>query len=84
MALHFFPSTEALASMPVQVAALPLDLRILDASASVEAAETVWAMRARDLEARPSEQALRLARWAGEELREALDALEALRAEARA
>lgn len=83
MALHLSPHSEALVSLPAPAALLPLELRILDAEASVEAAETVWRMRARDLESRPSEQALRLARWAAEDLRDAQDALETLRAEAR-
>ena len=78
------PHASALVAMPVASSALPIELRLLEAESAVEAAEQVWAMRARDLDARPSEQALRLARWAGEDLRDAQDALEALRAEAAA
>lgn len=84
MALHSTLHADALVSVRVPVAALPLDLQILDAEAAVEAAETVWAMRARDLDAAPSEQALRMARWAGEALRDARDDLERLQAHARA
>lgn len=78
------PHASALVALPIPSTALPLELRLLEAESAVEAAEQVWAMRARDLDARPSEQTLRLARWAGEDLRDAQDALEALRAEAAA
>lgn len=75
------PHPSALVAMPVVASVLPLELRLLEAESAVEAAESVWAMRARELEARPSAQTLRLARWAGEDLRDAQDALEALRTE---
>lgn len=78
------PHSSALVAMPIPSSAMPIAPRLLEAESAVEAAEQIWAMRARDLDAQPSEQALRLARWAGEDLRDAQDALEALRAEAAA
>ena len=84
MALSALFSQSALVALPISAEMPPLELRIFEAESAVEAATTVWAMRARDLEAQPTEQALRLARWAGEGLREAQDALEALHKEARA
>lgn len=82
MAPTFYPSTEALVAFRVPASALPIELRIVEAESALEAAERVAAMRGRDLDAAPSEQALRLARWAFEELRDAREHLEALRAEA--
>lgn len=82
MAPTAFAHQAALVALPIPASALPTELRILEAQAAVEAAEQIAAMRGRDLDANPSEQALRLARWAGEDLRDALDTLDALRATA--
>lgn len=82
MAPIFFPSHDALVALPAP--ALPLDLHIVEAEASLEAAERLAAMHGRDLDASPSERALRLARWAIEEARDAREHLEALRMEASA
>lgn len=73
---------EALVSTQVPSTALPLELRIFDAESAVEAARAIWVRRGSELDARPSATALRLAQWAGEDLRDAEDALESLRAEA--
>lgn len=82
MAPTAFANQAALVALPIPASAMPTELRILEAQAAVEAAEQIAAMRGRDLDANPSEQTLRLARWAGEDLRDALDALDALRAAA--
>ena len=78
------PHPAALVAMPILSAALPLELRVLEAESAVEAAEQVWAMRARDLESMPSERAFRLAKWAGLALRDATDEHERLLAHLRA
>lgn len=62
----------------------PLAWRLADAEANLAAAESVWRYRAAELDARPSQLALDLARDAAVAVREACDDLEALRAEARA
>ena len=59
----------------------PLAWLIHDAEANLAAAESVWRYRARELDARPSQLALDLARDAGIGVREACDTLEALRAQ---
>lgn len=84
MALHLLPHTDAIVALHAPVASLPLELQVLEAESAVEAAETVWRMRARDLDVAPSERTLRMARWAGEALRDAHDELERLRAHVRA
>lgn len=81
---HSLPHVDALVAMRVPVAALPLDLQILDAEAAVEASECIWRMRARDLDASPSAETLRRARWASADLRDAQQELERLQAHARA
>lgn len=73
--------SDALVSTLVPVSALPLELRLLDAESAHEAAEAVWVMRGRDLDARPCEETLRLARWAAEDFRDARERLESLRLE---
>lgn len=81
MALMSYPTDGALVRTPVPDAMLPLDLRVLDAESTVEAAEAIWRMRSREFDARPSAEARRRAGWAAEDLREAGDALASLRAE---
>lgn len=78
MALSAFPHTDAL--VRVQVSTLPRELRVLAAESAVEAATQIWAMRARSFDSNPTGQALRLAQWAAEDMRDAQDALEAARA----
>ena len=84
MALNAFPHADALVSLPYAHSDLPLSVRIELAADAVEAAQQVWAMRARDLEAMPSERALRLAKWAGLALKDATDEHERLLAHLRA
>lgn len=77
-----YPHTSALVAMPLPASALPLELRLLEAESALEAAQVIWVRRARDLDAKPSPDALRLAQWACEDLRDAQDDVDALRAEA--
>lgn len=81
MALYAFPHSDALVGL--LTGSLPLELQVLEAEHAVEAAETVWRMRARDLEAAPSAHALRQARWAGLAPKDATDELERLQAHLR-
>lgn len=81
MALMYYPAESALVRLPLPHAALPLDLRILEAASALEAAEVVWRMRAREFDAHPSAVARERAEWAAADVRDAADALEALRAE---
>lgn len=69
----------ALVATAVSSSALPLELQLLEAESAVEAARAIWVRRGNELDARPSAEALRYARWAGEDLRDAEDRLEALR-----
>lgn len=80
MALMSHPHPTALVAMRMP---LPLELRILEAEHAVEAAEHLSQIAGRRLDSHPSEATLRSARWAHEDLRDALDRLEELRAEVR-
>ena len=84
MALDAFPHEDALVSLPYAHSDFPLSVRIQLAADAVEAAQQVWAMRARDLESMPSERAFRLAKWAGLALKDATDEHERLLAHLRA
>ena len=70
--------SDALVALTAPTGAIPLDARILDAKADVEAAERYWRMAAQRFDREPSQDAAEMRQAAAEMLRDALDAYEAL------
>lgn len=70
--------SDALVDLTAPASAIPLDARILDAKADIEAAERFWRMAAQRFDREPSQDADEMRQAAAEMLRDALDTYEAL------
>ena len=70
--------SDALVALTAPASAIPLDARILDAKADIEAAEHFWRMAAQRLARESSQDAAEMRQAAAEMLRDALDTYEAL------
>lgn len=70
--------SDALVALTAPASATPLDARILDAQADIEAAERFWRMAAQRFARESSQDAAEMRQAAAEMLRDALDTYEAL------